>query len=212
MIDSIPDRQPDANMAPTAFAFECGLAVVAGLMAWFLGISPYRTLASLSEEWPTLLVYSILGSLPPLGFLLVFPKLPGAWRKSLEVRLDRQILPLFAHSHPGELLLLAASAGFAEELMFRGVIQDGIQQVRPDTIGMVLGLAAGALIFGVLHTVTRAYAVLATLMGIYLGVLLLLTESLLVPMIVHAVYDAVAFLVLLRGWRARQAGAAGGRG
>ena len=67
-----------------------------------------------------------------------------------------------------------------------------------------LGLVAGSLIFGVLHTVTRAYAVLATLMGLYLGGLLLVTDSLLVPMLVHAVYDAVAFLILVRGWKARQ--------
>ena len=29
-------------------------------------------------------------------------------------------------------------------------------------------------------------------------------HSLLVPMLVHAVYDAVAFLILVRGWKARQ--------
>ncbi|MFM2093835.1 MAG: hypothetical protein RIS70_959 [Planctomycetota bacterium] len=208
MIDSVPEKQSPTNMAPTAFGFECGLAVVAGVIAWFLGVSPYRTFGSLSDEWPKILAWSLVGSLPPLGFLLLFPKLPGAWREELEIRLDRQILPLFALSHPAELLLVAASAGFAEELMFRGLIQDGIQQARPDAIGTMLGLVAGSLIFGVLHTVTRAYAVLATLMGLYLGGLLLITDSLLVPMLVHTVYDAVAFLILLRGWKERQARAA----
>ena len=45
---------------------------------------------------------------------------------------------------------------------------------------------------------TPAYAVLATGIGLYLGGVLIATESLVVPIIIHALYDFAAFLVLLR--------------
>ena len=55
-----------------------------------------------------------------------------------------------------------------------------------------------ALLFGAAHWLTATYALLAGLIGLYLGALFLLTENLLVPAIAHAAYDVVALSVLVR--------------
>jgi membrane protease YdiL (CAAX protease family) len=57
-------------------------------------------------------------------------------------------------------------------------------------------VAAG--VFGVCHWLNRTYAVLATLMGVYFGLLLVWTGNLWTPILAHAVYDFVALVVL--GW------------
>ena len=60
-------------------------------------------------------------------------------------------------------------------------------------------LAAASVLFGVVHYVSTTYAVLATLMGAYLGVLWLVSENLVTPILVHALYDLVVLVYLLRG-------------
>src|SRR5262249_54526611 len=65
--------------------------------------------------------------------------------------------------------------------------------------GPWLGLAAASVLFGLLHAVTPTYAVLATLMGGYLGGLWMATGNILAPIIVHALYDFVVLYYLLAG-------------
>ncbi len=99
-----------------------------------------------------------------------------------------QLGPLLAPRSPVELVLLAVVAGFAEELLFRGVLQAGLAGVLPDW-GAVL--VAGAA-FGLAHFITPAYALLAGLAGVYLGALFWLEGSLTAPIVAHALYDIVA--------------------
>jgi membrane protease YdiL (CAAX protease family) len=61
-----------------------------------------------------------------------------------------------------------------------------------------VALAAASLLFGVGHWLSASYAILASLIGAYLGTLFLLSGNLLVPMLAHAAYDVVALLVLAR--------------
>jgi membrane protease YdiL (CAAX protease family) len=80
-------------------------------------------------------------------------------------------------------------AGIPEEILFRGAIQ-------PDT-----GLVVAAIIFGVLHAITRMYFVYATGAGILLGVLAEWSGGLWMPIAAHFVIDVVMFLLLLARWR-----------
>ncbi len=73
---------------------------------------------------------------------------------------------------------------FAEELLFRGVIQ------------VKLGIVGASIIFGLLHFITPAYCVIATIMGFYLGFLFQYYESLLIPIQLHFIYDLGALLYL----------------
>ena len=59
-------------------------------------------------------------------------------------------------------------------------------------------LAGGFAVFGLLHFITPLYALLAGLMGLYLGWLYEATGNLIVPMIVHGLYDFAALVYLVR--------------
>ena len=105
-----------------------------------------------------------------------------------------KLAPLFRGAALPELALLALLAGVAEEALFRGVIQHALAGWVP----WWLALTLTALVFGVAHWVTTAYAVVAGIVGLYLGSLYLLTQNLLAPIATHALYDFVALLVLAR--------------
>lgn len=101
---------------------------------------------------------------------------------------------LFEHARPGAVVLVSLLAGVGEELLFRGVVQAGL--VSPLTpFGAIL---IASVLFGAAHAVSLSYWVLATLMGIYLGLLYHWTGNLLVPIVVHALYDWVAIHFYLR--------------
>jgi membrane protease YdiL (CAAX protease family) len=80
----------------------------------------------------------------------------------------------------------------AEEVLFRGVVQVGLAEVFSEPLALVSTSA----IFGLAHFASPAYALLAGLVGLYLGALFLLQGSLLVPILAHALYDFVALLAL----------------
>jgi len=55
-----------------------------------------------------------------------------------------------------------------------------------------------ALLALALHTITPAYALLAALIGLYLGGIWMATDNLLVPITIHAVYDFLVLLYLIK--------------
>ena len=105
-----------------------------------------------------------------------------------------QLGPLLAPRSPVELALLAALAGFAEEILFRGVVQVGLARILPESGALVVAGAA----FGLAHFITPTYAVLAGLAGLYLGGLFWLEGSLTAPIVAHALYDVVALNYVAR--------------
>ncbi len=88
---------------------------------------------------------------------------------------------------------LALAAGVGEELLFRGVLQEEISSRVLG--GQSSGLVLSSIIFGALHAVTPTYAVLAGVAGLYFGALYNLSgHCVLVPVVAHALYDAVALI------------------
>jgi membrane protease YdiL (CAAX protease family) len=90
--------------------------------------------------------------------------------------------------------LIALLAGFGEEWLFRGVLQ----KLAETSLHPWAALLVVSVLFGLLHCITPAYSVLATLMALYLGWLALVYENLLVVIVNHAFYDFVALVYLLR--------------
>ncbi|MCJ7663360.1 MAG: CPBP family intramembrane metalloprotease [Desulfobacterales bacterium] len=95
-----------------------------------------------------------------------------------------EIKAIFASTTLIDICLISLWAGLAEELLFRGVIQ------------AKWGLLAASILFGVLHFVTPAYALLAMVIGIYIGLLHHFFQSLLIPIQLHAIYDFGALIYL----------------
>jgi len=175
-----------------ALSGEAGLLLVAwGLGSW-LQVSPF------SRLHPTLpaLVWGVAGSLPLLLGL--------GWMVTTERPAVRRLVELVAEGLApqlarGSLLVLAALAlvaGLSEEALFRGVIQEALQQRVSPAVALVLT----SLVFGLVHFASSTYVLFAAAMGFYLGSLFLLTENLLAPIVAHSVYDLAALI-----WVARQA-------
>lgn len=114
---------------------------------------------------------------------------------------DRLLVPLFERCSLLELGAISLLAGVGEEMLFRGVAQ-------PAMIGWWgtwAGVLVASLAFGVVHAVTVTYALLATLVGVYFGLMAIVTGNLLTPMITHALYDWIALIYLTRNYAARAA-------
>jgi membrane protease YdiL (CAAX protease family) len=106
----------------------------------------------------------------------------------------QRLAPLFAGAGVSHLALLSILAGLGEEALFRGVIQEALDGRFPTWVAVA---ATGAL-FGAAHWVSATYAVLAGVVGLYLGGLYVATDNLLAPVVTHALYDLVALCILLR--------------
>jgi membrane protease YdiL (CAAX protease family) len=132
-------------------------------------------------------VLGTFGALFPLALFLFLlsekaEKIPfmGSLRKTI----INDISVIFSKTKLLDLCLISILAGFAEELLFRGVIQ------------VKLGIVGASIIFGLLHFISPAYCVIATIMGFYLGFLFQYYESLLIPIQLHFIYDLGALVYL----------------
>lgn len=190
--------QDDARSVRTpllaAVIFELALAVVAIVVGWLVQINPcpsfsWESTAAAAKE----LGLGILAAVPPLGFFFLFHG--SSARPMVRIRrwIHQALLPLFENASIGDLAVLSLAAGLGEEILFRGFLQNWLHQTL-GTSWIAVGLAA--LAFGLVHAITLAYVVLATAIGIYLGALMVWTESLWVPILAHAVYDFVALWYL----------------
>jgi membrane protease YdiL (CAAX protease family) len=173
-----------------ASLFEGGLAVLAWALGWLLDQAPWQ---GLRWDWRD----SLLGLAASLPLMLLF-WLCLRWQIPPLIRIrkvvDELIRPLFADCTVAELAVLSLLAGFGEELLFRGVLQEAMS----GWCGPWLALAAVSLVFGLVHAITPTYAVLATLMGVFLGGLWLASGNLLVPIVAHAVYDFAALVDIVK--------------
>jgi membrane protease YdiL (CAAX protease family) len=170
--------------------FEVGigtLAVVAGVLVG----TPTLSLVRVSAR---AIVLGTVATIPLAVGLYTLLHVPGEPLRRIEATLDAVLRPLFADATVGDLLVLAAAAGIGEELLFRGVVQGAAARA----LGPDLGVVIGAVLFGVAHAVTGTYAVLAGLVGVFLGALALVTGNLVVPIVAHALYDFGALVYWLR--------------
>ncbi len=173
-----------------AVLFESSLAGGALILG---GLTEVAVFASFRFDFAAAGI-GVIATLPPVLFLFVFQRTDFAPLRRIRKALDDVLVPMFRHSTRDELLALALVAGVSEELLFRGWMQTWLTP----TAGPVAALAVTSIAFGLVHAVTPAYAVLAAFIGLYLGGLQLYTGNLLAPIVTHALYDFVAFLVLLR--------------
>lgn len=195
MLDDPPEPSqalPTARspIVPIGLAVELGLGALAVLLGRWLHIRPERTLAWTASG----VAAGVLGTLPLLALLAL--GLRSLWGPLVRIRelLRLEILPLFRGASTLELALLAAAAGIGEELLFRGLIQGGLDR----WMSVVPAAIAASLAFGLAHPITPAYSILVTVVGFYLGLLWAWTGDLAAPVVAHALYDFVALLVLLR--------------
>lgn len=195
------DIPPPRVVFIVALVVEGALAVLALGIGWAVGHDPLGTLQpSLSA-----LAWGAAATAPMAAMLVWAHRATWGGLQQLKRLVEDEVVPLFARMHVAQLGLVSLVAGVGEELLFRGVLQAGLAEWLGPPAGGWIALAVAAVAFGLAHYVIRAYAVLATGVGVYLGVLFVVTGSLLAPVVTHALYDFVALLYLVR-WTARDAG------
>ena len=180
-----------------AVVFEGGLMLAAFLVGYFINVNP---VLQLEFEWSAL-VLGVAATMPLLAVFSVTWRLKVASLLRIRRFLVDVLGPCLAACRHIDLILLAVLAGVCEELAFRGFLQQWLSQS-----GAMMGLIVSNIVFGLVHAVTPFYAVAAMVIGVYLGMISQLSESnnLLVPITTHALYDYIAFLVVVSSWRAEQ--------
>jgi membrane protease YdiL (CAAX protease family) len=197
---------PSPSFPLQAALFEASLAFLAVFLGWMFSQPPMKTV---QVDLYSLLM-GMLAVLPLLAMLWACQRV--SWRPILAVRraLDDLIVPMFKDCTWSQLAEISLLAGVGEELLFRGVFQAGMADWTGDflphtpasaLLGDWIAIISVAIVFGLLHAVNAAYAVLASLMGLYLGWLWWATGNLTVPIVAHAVYDMLALMYILRGKR-----------
>lgn len=192
------DRRPTwlgelMKRRPIAFAlgFEGGLAVIALSLALLFGLAPWLTIELSAGS----LGWSVAATVPMVAAVVALMQAQWDWVRALRRIVEDHLLPLFSNAGRAAVFAVALAAGVSEELLFRGVIQAGLEGL----IGPAAALAAASLLFGLAHALTAAYFLVTFLMGIYLGWLYQATGNLVVPMMVHFLYDWIMLAWYLRG-------------
>jgi len=182
-------RRTSGISSNAALLFQGGIGVIGLLAILIFGIPVLLVGPGL---WPSLF-YGAVGAAATYGMLLLLTRVPGLFPENLERQM--QGLYDFATGYsPAVLVLLSLLAGIGEELLFRGAIQ-GWLMTHTDPMTAVL---AASVLFGLVHYVSFTYFLVATGLGLILGAAYVLSESLALVMIWHALYDMIALYCLLR--------------
>jgi membrane protease YdiL (CAAX protease family) len=161
-----------------------GLALLlAVFLAWYFGIS----LMPLSENYLRDILIGTAGALVPFVFFL-FLMTERAGKVALFGSLRRIVTTgvkeIFSNAKLIDLIVISLIAGISEELLFRGVLQ------------AQYGIVAASIVFGLAHCISAAYVITAAIMGFYIGAFYYFSNSLLVPVQIHFIYDLGALIYL----------------
>lgn len=188
MSDRALDRHQFLNLA---VVFQGGMLLAALAVAWWLEIDPWQYVA-----WDaSTLVLAALGTAPLCGLTLLIDRSQWTQARQLRELWTETLGPVLVQCRWSELVALSVLVGVSEELLFRGVLQVWLAQWS-----LIGALVATNVLFALAHALTPAYAVLAGGIGLYLGILMVLTDppNLSVPIICHAGCDLFSF------WRIRR--------
>ncbi len=178
----------------SAIFVEGGLAALALAIGYFCGFSPARTLSWSFHD----VVLGFAATLPLLVMFVVMNRM-----KSLPFLRIQQLVRIFIQSFFGrcstiQIFLICVLAGIGEELFFRGLMQDGISQGIGGTAGLICGILVSSVFFGFAHLITLTYGLIAFLISLYFAAVFLLSGNILVPILVHALYDYCVIRFILR--------------
>jgi len=170
-------------------ALEGGLLVAAGLLALPLE-KHFWDGASFSTA---AVATGILVGVILIALVLAFVESPVRITSTIRRDVDN-IVGLFQQATLFDLLLVSVLAGVCEEAFFRGFLQ----LLLLEHLGTATAVLLASVVFGLLHWVSPAYALFATILGLGFGCLYVLTDNIVIPMVAHAAYDFVALLYAMR--------------
>jgi hypothetical protein len=190
------------KLVAVAFAVEAGFGLLAVLVGRGLGCDPLLRLG-LDKPAGQLAVACLWGVVATLPLLIVFVILDRQPRVLVEFKkvISSTVVPMFEGLSILEVAAISVAAGLGEELLFRGLVQGGLQGWMGEPYGWAFGLAVASAAFGICHWLNATYAVITAVIAIHLGVVFLLVDDLAAPIVAHALFDFVAILYLTRETR-----------
>lgn len=145
-----------------------------------------------SAGYPGVL-WGVVGAIASYGLVLLLARSPGLFGEHLR-RAVNKIAPLFQGMSWPLLAFLALLAGVGEEILFRAFLQ----QWLVEHTGAVVGITLATAIFAGLHYLSLPYCLVIFVLGLLMGLAYHFTQSLMLVMVWHSVYDLIALGVLAR--------------
>ncbi len=186
---------------PKLLAIALAGTAFLGVIAFVLSVVTATPLAP-QFQWSVLDAFiGVVGAVPLCLFLWWFM----TTRRPVYVRFREDQIDFFSQIGfrftPLRIVLMAMFAGIFEEVLFRGALQSALVKISP----LLVAILVSNLIFGAVHWRTSLYALIASVIGVWMGVLFALTNNLITPILTHAVYDLIALWVTARAIDARRA-------
>ena len=131
-----------------ALFVEGGLGLVALGLGWFLGHWPAIGIAGHipAAEQFVAIGWGLVATLPPLAALAVMDRVPIPSLEKVKDLALNAIRQIFPEPRWWQLALVAAAAGFGEELLFRGLLQEGLANWIGQPAGPWIALVAASLV------------------------------------------------------------------
>jgi len=185
------------------------LWVLAAVACVAVGFRPLFTINARAEgvswlsanSWARFVVAGVIGA---LLVLVLLPAVQAIWNEKVRAKYTkatkfaRFFLPVTVEERRW-FAPLSISAGVCEEVLFRGFLLRYFHAF-PFHLELMLALVVSSIVFGVAHLYQGIRGVIETaVMGFLFGMIFLLTGSLLVPIVVHAVIDLRLLLLLQPG-------------
>jgi membrane protease YdiL (CAAX protease family) len=169
---------------------EACLVPVALVLGWIVRQPAF---ADFALE-PKAALRGVAAALPLIALMALAMRFPVGPLANIKDFLVHELVPTLERCRWPDLALVCVTAGFGEEMLFRGVIQGALSRL----LGPAAGIAIASVLFGLFHPISMAYVIVAGAIGAYLGIVWLLSGNLLTPIVAHALYDFVTLLVLSR--------------
>jgi uncharacterized protein len=178
-----------------ATVFEGGLLLAAYLLGWAIDVNPAADLVFNVAG----VLWGVVGTVPLYLMFVVSSRVPAAGFQAIRRLLVEKLGPLLDECGWPDLVYLGLLAGVTEEALFRGVLQPWIESGW----GREAGLVVSNLLFALAHWITPVYALLAGLTGLFLGLSMDIgpERNLLVPILIHGIYDILAFFAVAEMYR-----------
>ena len=151
-------------------------------------------------EWPWLssIFWGAVATLPLLLGVQLLDRAKFQWCVDFNLQIEKLVVPIFKGLSWPEMLWISILAGFGEEMFFRWFLQGGLASSLPGAWGWLVALAIASVAFGFCHALNKVYVILTVVGGLYLGWLMVVSGTVLVPIFTHLFYDFAALLILTR--------------
>lgn len=184
--------QNTSASCPPAFITLAGFQAIPLVLGWALLALLSQPSLALGTLGMAAWSWGLIAAVITYALLAVLYRYSRTVQHSMFVTLGK-MQSLFVRFSWGQLVLISVLAGVGEELLFRVFLQTFIAEYSHAWVG--LGVAS--ILFALLHFISWVYFVLTLVIGLLLGLGYHLSQSWVLVMVWHGVYDLIALGVLV---------------